>query len=520
METELYEWQENCLKRWFENRCRGMVQAVTGTGKTLLALTGAQRLDQMHQQSLLVKIVVPTGALMRQWEQALRKNNPMSANGQIGLRGNGRKSPADCKYMIYVINSARYELARQILYELHRGEHVLLIADECHHYASGQNQLIFEFLPYIREHKKLHSYEERFYALGLSATLPSGQEQRFLASCLGRKIYSYGMKEAALGQTISPYDIFHIKLSLREDEAAEYEETTHRMNVLYSRLLSFEPSLRHMNQKERYETLRRLSGSNNRRLAEQAALYMNLSYHRKNLVCLASSRIPCTLHLIERLDLSEKIIIFGERISQAEELYRLLQHKFPGKAGRYHSKMGSLANKNILERFQTGDIRILITCKAMDEGVNLPDVSYGIILSGTSTQRQHIQRLGRIIRKSPGKSRASLYYLHVEATSEDSCFLPDEKNHPVYELEFFPDSPFFYHPLYEKAAEKLLCQMKDSGLEQETLREARRCLSLGCVRSDWTRKLSSLQRYIDQADCTSQRNYWTCMKKLKEICHT
>lgn len=523
MKTELYQWQEACLKRWFANHCRGMVQAVTGSGKTLLALTGAKRLEQMQSQPLLVKIVVPTGALMHQWEQALRiflgesSGTNSASNESIGLRGNGRKSSVHCKYMIYVINSARYELARQILNDLHRGEPVLLIADECHHYASGQNQLIFEFLPFIREHEELKSYEERFFSLGLTATLPVGHEQRFLSSCLGRKIYSYGIKEASLGQTISQFDIFHIKLPLQAEETEEYEEITARMNILYFRLLHLEPSLRYMNQKERYDTLKRLSGSKNRKLAEQAALYMNLSYHRKSLVCLASARIPCTLHLIERLDLSEKILIFGERISQAEKLYQLLHRQYPGRIGRYHSKMGSLANKNVLERFRTGELRILITCKAMDEGVDIPDVSIGIILSGTSTKRQHIQRLGRIIRKNPDKSRASLYYLHVEETSEDSCFLPDVPNHRILELEYFPDSSFFCNSSYEKVAKQLLHQMQNAGYLEETLQEVRRCIDLGSVRLDWTLESDQIQKLIDHAKYASQRNYWICMKKLKML---
>lgn len=73
MEKKLYRWQEECLERWFANKGRGMVQAVTGSGKTLMALTAAARLEKMLAQDLHVKIVVPTGALMRQWDRALRE---------------------------------------------------------------------------------------------------------------------------------------------------------------------------------------------------------------------------------------------------------------------------------------------------------------------------------------------------------------------------------------------------------------------------------------------------------------
>ena len=73
MEKQLYPWQEDCLDKWFLNRCRGMVQAVTGSGKTLLALTAAFRLEKRLGRPVQVKIVVPTSGLMFQWEKAIRE---------------------------------------------------------------------------------------------------------------------------------------------------------------------------------------------------------------------------------------------------------------------------------------------------------------------------------------------------------------------------------------------------------------------------------------------------------------
>lgn len=525
MEKRLYQWQEECLKRWFANNGRGMVQAVTGSGKTLLALTAAKQLEQRLKQErkqeqnreLRIKIVVPTSALMRQWERALKEFLAASGGeesafrsfrGEIGLRGGGCKASPNCKYMIYVINSARYELARQILSELRSGEAVLLIADECHHYSSGQNQLIFEFLPYMKAHS------ERFFSLGLSATLPAGQARSYLASVLGQKIYSYGMAKASASQTVCQYDIYHIELSFQSEEREEYEELSERMLFLYRKLIKTCPFLSNRSQKELFDELRRLAGGQNRKTAKMAASYMTLSYKRKSLVCLASARIACACDLIGRLNRKEKILVFGERISQAEELYGLLQEQYPQKVGRYHSKMGQQANKNVLERFRVGDIRILVACKSLDEGVDIPDVSIGIILSGTSTQRQRIQRLGRLIRQKEGKSRAALYYLHIAETSEDVCYLPDAGERHIFELEYFPDLRQFSNPLYDEAAAKVLEQMHGLGLDERTIREAERCLELGCVRSDWRLEHREIEEQIGRARYVSDKNYWICMKKL------
>ena len=108
MDQKLYQWQEECLERWFSNNGRGMVQAVTGSGKTLFALTAAKRLALRTDTDLRVRIVVPTSTLMHQWKRALKAfHSDDGTRTDIGLCGGGYKSTQDCQYMIYVINSAR-----------------------------------------------------------------------------------------------------------------------------------------------------------------------------------------------------------------------------------------------------------------------------------------------------------------------------------------------------------------------------------------------------------------------------
>ncbi len=511
MEKKLYSWQEDCLKRWFANNSHGMVQAVTGSGKTFLALNAADRLAKTLNLDLRTKIVVPTRTLMYQWYHAIKAYYGDPPKNFIGLRGGGHKPLVDCQYTIYIINSARYELARQILSELRGGKAVLLIADECHHYISEQNQLIFEFIPHMQ------SYRDHFFSLGLSATLPSGHAGRQLAAALGRKIYTYGITAATARHTICPYDIFHIGLSFQPEESAAYEELTERMLILNAQLLSHCPSLRSLDQKECFEFLRILSSGKDKQLANIARQYMSLTFLRKGLVCMASQRLDCAQDLIRLLGIQQKILIFSERILQAETLYKLLENQYPGKIGRYHSKMGPQANKNALERFCLGDIRILIACKAIDEGVDIPDAAVGIILSGTSVQRQRIQRLGRIIRKKEGKEQALLYYLHVTDSSEDFCFLPDSGPARIFELSYQPENNAFLNVLYDKKAAALIKQMYDAGLSTEKIQEAKQCLMLGSVKTDWMAEKIIIEQHIQNTASKRQKNYWICMKKLAEL---
>ncbi len=528
MKKSLYQWQEECLDRWLSNGARGMVQAVTGSGKTYLAMCAMDSLEEKLGKRVSVRIVVPTSALMNQWAKALREHLAQKEEGEpyvgprgnmaadreasenkIGLRGGGHRDPVNRRYMVYVINSARYELARQTLKQLESGEPVLLIADECHHYARGENFLIFEFQDRISMEKA------PWYSLGLSATLPWGQEGAALTKALGPRIYTYGMSRAASLKTVSAVDIFHVSLSFREEELENYEEFSEEMLRCYTQLLKVLPILDKMNLRERFEEIRRVSAGKDR-IGRLARNYLHLTWQRKELVCLAADRISCAQELIRRLPQRGKIMVFGERIAQAEELYHLLYREYPGRVGRCHSELSVQANRNTLERFRTGEFRILITCKSLDEGVDIPDASVGIILSGTSVQRQRTQRLGRIIRRKEGKERAALYYLHIEESAEDDCYLPDTGDSRIFELAFVSGRRNFSNPEYEDAAVQAADDMKGSGADDRTLREVHRCLDIGRVRGDWRLTPEELNRRIGEAADVRERNYWVCMKRVED----
>ena len=71
----------------------------------------------------------------------------------------------------------------------------------------------------------------------------------------------------------------------------------------------------------------------------------------------------------------------------------------------------------ILELFKKGDYRVIVTSKVLDEGIDVPDASLGIILSGTGSKREFVQRLGRLLRKVEGKE-AQLIEVISRSTSE------------------------------------------------------------------------------------------------------
>lgn len=96
------------------------------------------------------------------------------------------------------------------------------------------------------------------------------------------------------------------------------------------------------------------------------------------------------------------------RISQ-EFLIPAISHQTPVKE-----------RHEILTRFREGEYKTLVASHVLNEGVDVPAASVAIILSGTGSEREYIQRLGRVLRKGKERQkRARLYEVVAADTSEE-----------------------------------------------------------------------------------------------------
>lgn len=515
MKLQLYPWQEECLNIWSEKNYHGIINVVTGAGKTVLALSAIERLRNDLSVPLKVKIVVPTTFLLSQWRNSILEfsDSPAVSREEIGYCYGSRKDPDNRSYMIYVINSARFTLARHILNDLKNGYSVLLIADECHHYTSEENRKIFDFLPYLNQNPG------SYYCLGLSATPYSSNYESILVPALGEEIYRYGFSEAAAEHTITPFAIFQTSLSLQGEERSDYEDLSRKITLTLNRLTARCPSLRGLNGNQFFGRLNGLSGSSDLVISALASQLLTLSYQRKSLIFCAKARLSCACSLIREISPQTKIIIFGERIDQADSLYQQLMREFPSQAGRCHSKMDQKVRRQTLDRFRDGELRILVTCRALDEGFDVPDADVGIVLSCASIERQRIQRLGRILRRREGKQISSLYYLYLEHTVEDPSFFSEmpEKSISCH-LIYSEKADAFSFPEYEQVAIRVLNRFSQASLDESVQREVRKCLLAGMIRSDWMlgRILGEdiWEKKIDLSETTEEKNYWICMRSV------
>ncbi|MHB8342614.1 MAG: DEAD/DEAH box helicase family protein, partial [Mycobacteriales bacterium] len=131
----LYSWQADALEAWAREGRLGVIEAVTGTGKTMVGIAAA--LDELTGWRGQVLVLVPTAELAHQWVTELRARLPDGSRvGRLGAGAADRLATHDV--LVAIVNSAR----ALDVHPIRQGG--LLIADECHRYGSPVNRLALD----------------------------------------------------------------------------------------------------------------------------------------------------------------------------------------------------------------------------------------------------------------------------------------------------------------------------------------------------------------------------------------
>lgn len=498
-----YKWQEECLKEWEKKTRIGYIEAVTGAGKTYLALFAFQHLRLLFPKTKTI-IVVPRVALANQWKQIFLKNGFFSS--EVAVRSGGVKDSIDKKIIIYVINTARYELARSLLEFQKENTHVLLIADEYHHYFSKENRHIFDFIYSDYFNKNLYSY------LGISATRGKCVPDFPAKLAIGKLFYRYRLEDALKDKVVSPFAIYNIKINFSYEEKLTYNEVTDKISKLLN-ILNFKfPHIKPKSDFQEYLiSIRKVASDDEKSLIDNLSF---LLFQRRELIANAEQRISCTLNLFEQLKTDSKIIIFCERINQCNTLFQHLNNKFPESVSKYHSLMDKETRTRNLTAFRNNNTRILIACKALDEGIDIPSADVGIFLSNSDSELQRIQRLGRLIRRTDNKDIADLYYIYVDKTIEFPFLL---RNTPsfIHSISLSYCHGKIENPAYNIALQKALKKLaSEKKLNPKQIKSIYNATLQGIVHHDYLSDTSELDEKIHTASSVSDRNYYILAKAV------
>jgi superfamily II DNA or RNA helicase len=370
LEMTPYLHQRAALAAWLAAGRQGMVVLPTGAGKTYLA----QLVMQDTQQSTL--IVVPTLDLLHQWYAHLLAAFP---DAPVGLLGGG--SHDRTPLLVATYDSAAIQA------EALGNHYALVIFDECHHLPSAFTRVIAEYS--LAPHR-----------LGLTATPErSDGTHADLHALIGPEVYRTSVA-ALSGTVLAPHRVVRLTVRLSPRERQRYDaliETRNRfLQSCAIRLGSVAGWQAFVQASARSRAGRRAM------LAHREARALAFGTAGK-LRVLAD---PLAEHHSART-----LVFTGDNAM----VYRIARD-FLIPAITHHTPVKE--RHDILQRFRRGEYPVVVTSRVLNEGVDVPEAAIAIVLSGTGSRREYVQRLGRILRHREGK-RAVLYEVVAEATSEE-----------------------------------------------------------------------------------------------------
>ena len=360
--------QQEALTTWWNQGGRGIVVLPTGTGKTFVALLAIAHVGRP------TLVITPTIPLMNQWYGEM-----LSAFGSaVGLLGGGY-------YDFQPLTVTTYDSA-YIHLERWGNKFGLIVFDECHHLPSASYQ--FAAVGAIAP-----------YRLGLTATpeRADGRETLY-PELIGPIIYRREIKQLA-GDFLAEYRVVRIDVDLTPEEMDRYQQAraTYRQFVQDRGISMGSPAGW---QRFIQETCRHPDG----RTAFQA-------YREQKRLSLAA---PTKIELLDEMlhrHAMDRVIIFTYDNASVYQIAR----RFLAPAITHQTK--TRERQQILQRFHSGEYNVVVTSQVLNEGVDVPAANVGIILSGTGSVREHVQRLGRLLRKL-GDKQALLYEVVTRDTAE------------------------------------------------------------------------------------------------------
>lgn len=420
MSLQLLPWQTKALEIWHKAGRRGIIEAVTGSGKTFVAF-GA--LEQLHAEDrrLNTLIVVPTVPLMNQWVEKLSKIFPDRRVGRIGggHTDDFSRFPFAC---VAVINSAVRKVEDLLGHTRNGLVKSFLIADECHHYIEAP---VF---------KRIRGFPFH-YTLGLSATIDP-----YDVPGLGKVVFEYGFKQANQDNLVPNFDLVNTVVELTGSEEVNYSQLTKKIGEQIQLLKeAYYNELLHVSEGDFFQRLKQLMVRDDGTEDPVIKQLFGLIFRRVKIYYMSERKMVLATKLIQTLVLEgkKKTIVFFERIGSAKDVQDNAALEAASKLEAqirtsiwcrvFHSGMKQTDREQVLEEFRATGPSALLACRCLDEGIDIPEVDAAILVASTQSARQRIQRIGRTLRRGDGSKRPLIITLYCRETQDVNVIQNDRE---------------------------------------------------------------------------------------------
>ncbi|MCA8925221.1 MAG: DEAD/DEAH box helicase family protein [Planctomycetes bacterium] len=372
-------YQQAAVDAWRASSRRGLVVLPTGSGKTLVAALA------IRDAGRAALVVVPTIDLLHQWHDVLEGH----FGGPIGAVGGG-------EHRVEPLTVITYDSA--YLHLEHLGARFgLVVFDEAHHLSAPtyQQAAALSLAP---------------YRLGLTAT-PNEAHAGRIAELIGPLVFRREIGDLA-GDVLSSYETVTLRVPLSPEERAAYEAArgTYRRFVEDKGIRLGGPF-----------GWRRFLEATSRSREGRAAF---LAWREQRRLSMGAEAKFAQLETILARHRGERVVVFT---NDNETAYAVSQRFLVPVIT--HQTRGP-ERRAILSGLREGTLPVVATSRVLNEGVDVPEVSVGVVLSGTATVREHVQRLGRILR--PGEGKHAILYEVVAASTAEEATSDRRRDHDAY----------------------------------------------------------------------------------------
>ena len=388
--------QEKAIENFIQNNYKSLFAMATGTGKTLTSLFS---LNELAKKVLIksVLIVVPLKDLVDQWQEDIEPY----FNGEIitvrsGLEWKEKLSDISLlklldkeKYTSKLIIITTYDSFclndEKILNSLDI-EHSLIIADEVHKFGAVSYQ------------RKLP--EKIKYRIGLSATPKRPYDEKGTSAifdyfCPSENFYEFSIKDAIDADMLCHYDYHPILVSLTDFEMDDYEiisEKISRLSVIVNNseaVTKEEKESLEQLLKQRHRIIER--ASNKKEIFLDKMLEEIKKYKDKTIIFAPDGKDENGNDLLNsyKTDLWQKLMSKGKIISMKEYVQG--------------------TEKTVIDSFTQGGIDIVFAKQRLNEGIDIPAAKRAFFIASSTSEREFIQRRGRVLRKHSSKNKAEIF---------------------------------------------------------------------------------------------------------------
>lgn len=404
------EYQDAAITNWINNNYQSLYAMATGTGKTLTSLFSANVL-YLEKQFKSILILVPLKDLVDQWAKDVNKY----FHGKVVKINSSEKNWREELKDFRIINLTRNEPDKIVIITTYDSfqsyyktiydsivlSETLVIADEVHNFGSENNQKVLS--------------KDFIYRIGLSATPKRAYDDKgtkaiFDYFCPSNKPYIFNIEDAINNKCLCHYEYYPILVELTEEEMQDYSEIS--------------------------ATIRKKSVMEDDSTSPSDELTLLLK-KRHRIIERAENKLPVFCNYFEALQKIQKInkaIIFcpegkNEDSNDIIDEYQSNVWNICKKNHKLLKMQQYVQNtpKSVLKDFENGKLDILFAKKRLNEGIDIPSTEKAFFIASSTSEREFVQRRGRILRKFKDKTKAYIYDFVVVPPSE-TLFNYDEKD--------------------------------------------------------------------------------------------